>query len=131
MVAAAWLTDAVAAASSAVDGLGLLAPVLHEAWTGQDEYGAPTYDEAVTLQAMVQEGTNQVRTRAGEVITTRACISFLEPVAANGAGGRREPIDPRDRFTLPSGYTGPIVDNVGAMLAGTSSVAPISVVWLR
>jgi hypothetical protein len=33
----------------------------------------------------------------------------LTPVAANGTTGRREPIDPRDRLTLPDGAVGNIL----------------------
>lgn len=117
---AAWLIGAVAAADTATADLGLQVEVSHEAWSGKDGYGKPTYAAAVTRSALVQEGTNQVRLVSGETITTRACISFLRPVA----------VDPRDRITLPSGYTGPIVDNVGA-LVHTGPAAPISVVWLR
>lgn len=127
---AAWLTVAVAAADQATAGLGLQVEVSHEAWIGQDGYAKPQYDDPVPLSALVQEGTNQVRTLAGETITTKACLSFLRPLTPNGATGRREPIDPRDRITLPSGYTGPIVDNAGA-LVHQGPVAPISVVWLR
>lgn len=127
MVSSAWLTDAVAAINVALPDLGLTPGLLtgtvtHEAWIGSDEYNKPTYDDPVDLEAMYQEGSGQVRTRDGEVIATRACILLLGTVAPNGTTGRREPIDPRDKLTLPSGYTGPIVDNVGA---------PPTSVWLR
>jgi hypothetical protein len=127
---AAWLTGAVAAANQATVSLGLQVDVSHEAWIGQDDYGKATFDDPVTLSALVQEGTNQIRRTDGSVITTRACISFLYPITHNGASGRREPIDPRDRITLPSGYTGPIVENVGAIVH-TGPLEPITVVWLK
>jgi hypothetical protein len=46
----------------------------------------------------------------GREVVHRATLMFTQPVAANGAEGRREPIDPRDRITLPSGFAGVIID---------------------
>ncbi len=120
-----WLTSAVAAAASAMEGLGLLEDVQHEAWIGADSYDKPVYDDPILLRGRVQEGSIQVRTVQGQEINVRACISFLSPISPNGASGRREPIDPRDRFTLASGYTGPIVENPG------SEKKPVVLVWLK
>jgi hypothetical protein len=106
--------------------------VTHEAWIGHaDGFGGPMFAPPVALLALVQEGTNQKRTPTGETITTRACVSFLQPVPPNGATGRREPIDPRDRITLPSGLTGPLVENPGAMVDPSTGRPYISVFWLQ
>lgn len=126
-MSSAWLTDAIAVANTAIVDLGLtpgiqVGQVTHEAWIGADAYDKPTYDAPAQLDAVFQEGTRQVRTATGETITTQACVLLLGTVAPNGAAGRREPIDPRDRITLPSGYTGPIVENPGA---------PPTSVWLK
>lgn len=134
---APWLTGALAATGAALAGLDLLVDVVHEPWIGlADDYGKPEYDDPVVLKGLVQEGTRQIRDAVGERITTRACITFFEPVPPNGAEGRREPIDPRDRFTLPSGYTGPIVENVGSQLTAVpelpgASSRPVHVLWLK
>jgi hypothetical protein len=134
---APWLTSAVAAVGGALENLGLLVDVQHEAWIGDlDAYKKPDLDDPVTLRGMVQEGTMQIRTARGETIAVRACISFFEPITPNGATGRREPIDPRDRLTLPSGYTGVIVNAPGAqLLAGDttpfSASRPVHTVWLK
>jgi hypothetical protein len=130
-VSAAWLVEAVEAVNEATQDLGLQVDVSHEAWIGQDVYGAPRFADPVALQALVQEGTNQVRLRTGDTITTRACISFLAAITPHGAAHRREPIDPRDRVTLPSGLTGPVVDNPGSIINPDTARPHISVFWLR
>lgn len=80
-----------------------------EAWTGSGAYTAPTFAAAVTLPAIVSMEQRLRRLPDGQEVTQHASLLFLQPVTANGASGRREPIDPRDRITLPSGYTGPIL----------------------
>lgn len=106
--------------------------VIIEAWIGHaDAYAQPAYAAPVRWPALIQEGTNQRRLPNGDVITTRACVSFLEPPPPNGATGRREPIDPRDKITLPSGLTGPIVDNHGAMVDKLTGRPFIGVFWIR
>jgi hypothetical protein len=128
----AWLTGAIAAADAAMEGLGLLGYVTHEAWIGQDGDGKPVYAVAVSRKAIVQEGSTPFRRGSdGETITTRACISFREAVEPNGATGRHEPIDPRDRITLASGLTGPIVSDGGAVVNPTTGARSQNTVWLR
>lgn len=132
MGSTAWLTGALAAVDSALDGLGLIGEVTHEAWIGQDSYEDPIYDVPVIRKALIQEGTIPHRGgQDGESITTRACISFREPVEPNGAVGRNEPIDPRDRITLPSGLTGPIVSDGGAVINPSTGARSANTVWLR
>jgi len=43
------------------------------------------------------------RTRDATVTMVEPSVLILEPVDDNGATGRKEPIDPRDRITLPDG----------------------------
>lgn len=130
MTLATVVASAVAAANSQTASLQVT--VQHEAWIGYaDDSARPAYAAPVPLPAMVQEGTGQVRLSTGETIKTQACISFLELPAANGASGRREPLDPRDRLTLPSGKTGPIVDNQGAALNPSTGLPFILSVWLK
>jgi len=83
--------------------------VTHEAWTGNDAtYGTPTFATAVDRLALVEEKEVLLQT-SGQDIIQRAKILILRPITANGATGRIEPIDVRDKFTLSSGYTGPIL----------------------
>jgi hypothetical protein len=134
---APWLTGALAATGSALEGLGLLVEIQHEPWIGTaDAYNKPAYGAPVILRAMVQEGSQQIRDATKEEVTVRACVCIFDPIPPNGAPGRREPIDPRDRITLESGYTGPIVENDGSqriaapwMPAG--STRPVHVLWLK
>lgn len=88
------------------------ADVTLEAWTGQGGTGTPTYADAVTLSALVFEGPRPFRTALGETVTVKALLYILEPVTANGTTGRREPIDPRDKITLPSGIVGAPIEGV-------------------
>lgn len=91
----------------------LQATVSHRAWTGQDETGKATYAAAVSRTAIVEQRQRLLRRADGTEIMTAAMLTFLTPIAANGAATRREPIDPRDTFTLPDGTTGPVVDVAG------------------
>jgi hypothetical protein len=136
---APWLTAAIEAAAASMGRLDLLVPVTFEAWLESNNFDEPiAFASPVTLQARVQEGTFQVRTNDEDTVHARACIGLFElpPDTPTSGPARRNPIDPRDRFTLPSGYTGPIVDNVGAqhyLDAGSPGAAklPTLVVWLR
>lgn len=87
--------------------------VEHEAWTGVDGYAAPTYASAKKRQALVERTQRVIRTATGENQVARVRVLFLEPIKANGADGRVEPIDPRDRLTLPDGTVGQILDVSG------------------
>jgi len=89
--------------------------VTHEAWIGQDFNGKPVYEEAVSYQAIVEQKQRMIRGSDGREIMTTCYVGFLFPVPSNGAEGRREPIDPRDRIVLSNGTTGPIVSLDGFM----------------
>lgn len=107
----------------------LQATVQHEAWTGADQYGTPTFAAAVARRAIVDQQQHEHRTATGELVATQAYVAFIEPITPNGAAGRVEPIDPNDRITLPDGTTGPIVDVSGFVDAGTGRPL-FSEVWL-
>lgn len=94
------------------------AKVTHEAWTGQDATTKPTFAPGVPLQAIVEQGPLPFRNALGETIVVRAVLHILEPVEANGAAQREEPIDPRDRITLPNGV-------VGAPIRGTATIGDL------
>ena len=102
--------EAIAIADEVTKDLGVQPTVTHQAWTGQDSKGRATYAAAVSRRAVVDLTRKQRTTASGVLITIIATVTILEPVAPNGAAGRREPIDPRDIITLPDGTTGPIVD---------------------
>lgn len=96
----------------------LQATVTHEAWIGNktDGYAGPRYAEGIARAALVDQTRKLRRLSNGEEVVQQASITFLTPIAANGATNRREPVDPRDRFTLPDGKTGPILDVIGGLV---------------
>lgn len=97
--------------------------VTFEAWVGSGDYGTDSlYAEPLALPAIVEMKQQLRRSYSGEEVQQRAVVTFLAPVRPNGAAGRREPIDPRDRITLPDGTTGPILDAQG--LADPATGAP-------
>jgi hypothetical protein len=95
--------------------------VTYEAWTGVNGLGVDTFATPVTLPALVESRQQIRRTADGKELYISHVITLLRPVTPNGAAGRREPIDPRDKFTLPDGATGLIVDVRGLTDPSTSA----------
>lgn len=120
----------LAAVHAQTSGLGgLQIDVVHEPWIGKDGRVGPIFDTGITRTALVQYRRPQQLRDDGQRIAARVILSFLAPVDPNGADGRREPIDPRDRITLPDGTTGPIVD-VQSMPAPDTNQPFLIVVYL-
>jgi hypothetical protein len=108
------VSRAVAIANRAVGNLDLKVTVTVHAWTSQDVFGAPSYAAPVSYDVILDERQQQKRDAEGKLVSTRAYIAFLEPITPNGAAGRVEPLDPRDKIVLPDGVTtGPIVATTG------------------
>lgn len=127
----AWLTGAVAVANAATQALGLQVDVVHEAWVRQkNALGDADYATPVSRPALAQEGVLHHPKPDGTVITTKARLSFLEPVPPNGAEGRQEPFDSRDIFTLPSGLSGHPVEVPGVLVDPLTGHPYVSTVWL-
>jgi hypothetical protein len=128
---AASIRSAVAVALTATKGLatnsaGTLMTVTHQAWTGPDEYDVP-----VARPALVQKGATHKKGPNGQVVTTGTRIGFLDPVPANGAAGRQEPIDPRDLITLQGEEDpGHIIEVPGVLADPETGLPFVSVVWL-
>lgn len=96
----------------------LQALVTFEQYLSDDGFGTAIYAYPRKLRAIVDWKQKQVRTAEGELTVTRATVTLLniaEVVAATGGDG----IDDKDRFTLPDGTTGPILDMGGFIDAGT------------
>jgi hypothetical protein len=107
----------------------LQAFVTLEQWVGQDLYGKAIYAQPLQFKAICVLAPNLHKTTTGQVVSVQAYAAFLEPIAPNGAVGRLEPIDGRDRITFPDGSHGPIVEIKGFIDAGTN--APMfSEVWI-
>lgn len=101
----------------------LQSTVTYERYLSEDGYGTKTYAAAVQLRAIVDYVSVQVRTGSGQLTVSRATITLLD-IAAVSAATSGLGIDNNDRFTLPDGDTGPILDIRGFVDAGTGH--PIS-----
>jgi hypothetical protein len=96
---------------------GVQGSIILEQLTGMGPSGDATYGTAIPLSAVV-DYTNKVSIRGGQILTISATVTILETVPANGAitdPPRVEPIDPRDRITLPDGTSGQIISTPGAV----------------
>lgn len=92
-------------------------------YISEDAYGTSVYSPNITsggtkLRAIVDYKSTQVRTKEGVLTVSRALITLLDinaiVAATNGLG-----IDNNDKFKLPDGDTGPILDIRGFVDAGT------------
>ena len=85
-------------------------------WTAQDFEGTPAYGKVLKVPGIVELGEKQYTLTTGVTIAVKATVTFLQPIAQNGAPGRVEPIDDRDLITLPDGTTGPTVLGLPAIV---------------
>jgi hypothetical protein len=88
---------------------GAQAQIKIEPWVAQDTFGLITYGSPVFYSAVIDSTRKQLRTAAGELLEITATATIIGDVLPNGALGRIEPIDPRDRVTLPDGKQAPIM----------------------
>ena len=107
----------------------LQANVTHEAWTGNDGYGVPEYASGVTLTMLVEQRQELVRDFKGVETVSTSKLTNIAPITANGSANRQEPVDPRDRFTLPDGST-QYVAAVGGLVNPDISAPYMLEVWL-
>lgn len=103
--------------------------IVHEAWLSSLPGGDYTYDTPTTRLAIVEYGIYLRTMSDGRQIQATAHVTFPYPLVANGAPGRDEPIDVRDRITLPRGGTSEIVDVRGFVDARTL-LPYMTEVWL-
>lgn len=89
--------------------------VLHYPWIYQTQLGENKYDpqSPISRKGIVQQFIREIRMADGRFMSVKAKITFLEDIPANGAEGRVEPIDNRDKIVLADGTTGPIVEVKG------------------
>lgn len=117
------LNDIIVKALTVADSItaSLQANISLTRWEGDDGFGGVVNTEgALTVASLIDQQIRQRTLRNGRIVTTQATVTILRPLAANGASGRIEPIDPRDRIVLPDGATGPIVDTEGLLNPDTS-----------
>ena len=87
----------------------LQAYVIYHRFLGSDAYGAPVFAAPVQMKAIVDYVSSQVRTPEGILTVSRASILLIdvkEVLKATDNVG----VDNGDRFFLPDGDTGPILD---------------------
>ncbi len=96
----------------------LQATVTYYRWTGADAFGAPVYASAVSLRAIVDYSSQQVRTQEGVLTVSRAIITLVD-IDAIKAATNNLGVDNNDKFVLPDGDTGPLLDIRGFIDAGT------------
>jgi hypothetical protein len=101
--------------------------VMHQSWLGTSGSGDVTFSAAVSRRALIDESEKPRFSQAGQLILTKAQLTFLDPIAPQEAAGRVNPVDSRDIFTLPDGTTGPVVSTSGFIDAETNQPYMISV----
>jgi hypothetical protein len=100
------------AATSTAQGV-----VTFEAWIADsDAKGTHVYADPVPLRALIQRNPADREQPSGDERKILAIVTFLEALPAVGAAGRDEPIDTRDRITLPDGSSGPITEVKGGWI---------------
>lgn len=80
--------------------------VTYEPWIASDGFGQHVYGSPQQIPAIIERQSKMIIDLAGQEIRAEHVINILRPIPANGAAGRDEPIDARDRFTLADGSTG-------------------------
>ena len=129
----AGFADVIRSALETVDTVtdSLQVDITHHPWVDSDGMGTPVFDPAgpFVIKAIAQDRQRLVRRQDGELQMTRTVLTFPRPITPNGAAGRQEPIDPRDKLVLPDGTTGAIIDIVGVVDPVTGKPY-ISEVWL-
>jgi hypothetical protein len=105
------LDDVVAIANSITNDLGMQAIVSHESVISIDGAGNRSFAAAVARRAVVVKKQKLVKTTTGEMVMSQAYIALLNSTVVNL----------QDRFTLPDGTTGPILNTEGFV----SNVNPI------
>ena len=122
------LIDIIRSGVAIASGLtaDLQSDVTHYAWIGDaggsaSGKGKSTYATPVNRRALINTGSKEVKLANGQTALVKARIVFLDPIEPNGAAGRREPIDVRDKIVLPDGTSGPIIDTGGLLDAGTDA----------
>jgi len=107
------LDSLVRSGIATIDGItkSLQVSVQHEAWIGNKAgYSDPLYDTVVTRKCLIEPKNTLKVAKDGKEIVQRFQLTLIAPVSPNGAAYRAEPIDPRDRLTLPDGSWGLIMD---------------------
>lgn len=123
--------DLIAAGVALADSLTVdLQPIVKiERWVGKNGFNEEEYAPSIAVMAIVELKQKIIRTPVGEEVMSSHAITILRPLDPQGALGRHEPIDTRDRITLSDGTTGPILNVEGFQDSKTQNTY-FSQVWL-
>src|SRR5688572_2089446 len=97
--------------------LGARSTCILEQFIGSGPSGDLSYAAPVDIRGVV-DYTNKVYIRNAQIVSISAILTVTEPVPFNLTvtdPPRKNPIDPRDRITLPDGTAGPIISTPGAV----------------
>lgn len=123
------IADALELADELLEDEQILEPITVARWTGQDVEGDPTYAADITPPAIVELKQQLRKDANGVEVMSKTKLTIIRPIPDEGTAGRREPIDPRDKVTLPDGTTGPIID-IGGLVSGGTGKPYMLEVWL-
>lgn len=87
-----------------------------EQWIGQSVTGVPSFAAPLEIKCIEDDKQKTIVTTAGKVITVMSTLTILEAIPSNGTAGRKEPIDPRDKITTPSGFVGKVIETPGSVV---------------
>jgi hypothetical protein len=99
-------------------------------WTGHDRTGAPSYGTAASFKALVEWKQKVFRALDGTDLVGETKVTILQPITANGAAGRVEPVDPRDKLTLGSGVVAGKILKVEGLVDPTIDYPYMFEIWV-
>lgn len=112
------IRDVIAVANdvtTTLQGTVTLTPYL-----GQDRFGTESWGAPVSYKAIIVRESRMRFVDETRMALVKAYVAFLQPITPNGTAGRQEPIDPKDKITLPDGFTAPIVETSGLLNPDTN-----------
>jgi hypothetical protein len=99
--------------------------VMHSPWIAQNAFGSSSlqtpFGQAIRRTAIIEQQARWRQLPNGNQVYTYAHLIFLVPFEHINAPNRKNPVDPRDKFVLPDGSSGPVVDSDGLHNPGTKS----------
>jgi len=108
--------------------LPLHVSITHRTWIAQSFDGTVTYTN-VTRKALVERKQRLITDKEGRQVMSSGYVGILEEITPNGAAGRQEPVDTKDRITTPDGIDSPVL-RVDGFFDGGTGVPFYSQVWL-
>lgn len=101
---------------------GVQPNIMLERRTGQDGFGKPTYESAVSIHAVVEYKRKQIGMASGQVVLSVATVTIprdIQPAIKTG-----------DRVMLPDGTIGPVISTPNAPIDPSTSRGLITVIMI-